>query len=111
MGDALGGKITDPSLLDDRGVMDYTKVTRSPRFLKGISHLENLLKENCIIALMCAEKDPLKCHRFFLISRFLVGKGYEIGHIVNEKIFSHKELEKRIKGRLFSHLDLSPHRG
>ncbi len=101
MGDTLGGKITDPALLDGQGNMDYAKVTRSPRFLRGIAHFQEILREGTVAALLCAEKDPLKCHRFFLISRFLVGKGYDIRHIVGDKVFEHGELERKTRSSLF----------
>lgn len=106
MGDTLGGKITDPALLDAQGNMDYTKVTRSPRFLRGIARLEEILRTGALVALLCAEKDPLKCHRFFLISRFLAGKGYNIRHIVGDAVFTHETLEDKTRGRLFGHLQL-----
>ena len=102
MGDTLGGKITDPDLLNTRGEMDYTRITRSRRFLQGISRLEELIKNGGTIAIMCAEKDPLKCHRFFLISRYLTGKGYDIRHIMGYKVFRQKDLEEKITGRLFN---------
>ena len=103
MGDTLGGKITDQNLLNERGKIDYTKVVRSRRFLQGISQLENILQKGSIVTLMCAEKDPLRCHRFFLISRFLASKDYDILHIIGEKVFEHRELERKLNGRLFAH--------
>ncbi|MBW1660170.1 MAG: DUF488 domain-containing protein [Deltaproteobacteria bacterium] len=102
MGDSLGGKITDPQYLTKDGHIDYAKVMKSGRFLEGISRLEGGIRKGFTIALLCAEKDPLKCHRFHLISRFLAPKGYEILHIVGDKILKHEELERKIDG-LFSH--------
>ena len=31
---------------------------------------------------MCAEKDPLDCHRTILVARELVGQGKEVSHIL-----------------------------
>jgi uncharacterized protein (DUF488 family) len=101
MGNTLGGKITDPRYLTENGQVNYLNVMKSERFLKGIARLENGVKKGYIIALLCAEKDPLKCHRFHLISQFLVQWGYEILHIVNENVFGHGELERKTED-LFS---------
>jgi uncharacterized protein (DUF488 family) len=35
-----------------------------------------------VLALMCAEKDPLECHRTILVSRHLAALGIEIVHIL-----------------------------
>ena len=34
------------------------------------------------LALMCAEKEPLDCHRALLIARALDGKGVRVAHIL-----------------------------
>jgi len=36
------------------------------------------------IALMCAEKDPVECHRAILVSRCLHEVGFEIRHILTD---------------------------
>ncbi len=71
MGDILGGKITDPAYLSENGRIDYAKVMKSGRFLEEIARLKDEIQKGFTIALLCAEKDPLKCHRYHLISRFL----------------------------------------
>ena len=102
MGDHLGGKITDPAFLSENGRIDYGKVMRSRQFLEGICRLENGIRKGFTIALLCVEKNPLQCHRFFLIARFLAQKGYEIYHIVDDRIFDHAKLEEKIRGPLFT---------
>lgn len=49
--------------------VDFTKTARLPKFLAGIRRIDTGLKKGFRIALMCAEKDPLDCHRFILVSR------------------------------------------
>jgi len=49
------------------------------------------------IALMCAEKEPERCHRFALISRVLQAKGIKVLHIRPDiKLQSNEDLEKEL---------------
>jgi hypothetical protein len=49
------------------------------------------------IALMCAEKDPLYCHRGILISRHLVAYGKPVLHIhAYARIENHRDAETRL---------------
>ena len=68
-------------------------------FKAGINRLDKALSQNRTIALMCTEANPLDCHRFSFISRYLYDNKYEIMHIIRDKetyeiqIKTHKELE------------------
>ena len=71
MGDTMGGK---PSGLQDlqantRG--RYDKLAAADTFQQGLDRLINAVAAGWIIALMCAEEDPRKCHRHLLIAREL----------------------------------------
>jgi hypothetical protein len=50
------------------------------------------------LALMCAEKDPLDCHRTVLVCRELLREAdCEIGHVLaDESIEAHSEAEERM---------------
>jgi hypothetical protein len=50
--------------------------------------------------LVCAEKDPIECHRTILVSRELERKGHSISHILETgEIETHDEaIERLIKG-------------
>ena len=53
------------------------------------------------IALMCAEKDPLDCHRTILVARELVGLGKDVDHILaTGEIETHQAVMRRLYGRL-----------
>lgn len=73
----------------------YTKVFDEDTFLHGIQRLQNGM-EKFNIALMCAEKDPLVCHRTLLITRYLSTK-MSIGHIGSDGVVETQEdLETRL---------------
>lgn len=89
MGDALGGRIQDKEGIRSR---TYSRAAADPTFTSGI---ETLLKRagEGKTAVMCAEKDPNRCHRRHLISAYLDEHGVEVGHILADgTVVTEKEL-------------------
>jgi uncharacterized protein (DUF488 family) len=94
-GDTLGGRPRDPMLYSD-GIADYEAMARSPEFRAG---LERLLTDAARhrVCLMCAEREPLDCHRCLLVTRALAGRGIAVGHILHDgAIEPHKATEQRL---------------
>lgn len=96
MGDNLGARYEEKELLFEDGKVDFSKVVITKRFQEGIERVETGIKKGHKIALMCSEKNPIECHRFSLISRYLHKKGHIINHIVDEYLFEHKLLESKL---------------
>ncbi|MDQ6962150.1 MAG: DUF488 domain-containing protein [Mariprofundaceae bacterium] len=69
MGDLCGARVEDAAAYAD-GVLVYEEVIKNKLFQQAMRRLKEGLKRYRI-ALMCAEKDPLCCHRFLLICRCL----------------------------------------
>jgi uncharacterized protein (DUF488 family) len=82
LGKELGGRPQDPALYCQNGKVDYELVARSTPFLAGIERLLALASERSV-AFMCAEADYKGCHRYWLITRTLVGRGIEVRHILH----------------------------
>src|ERR1700733_2409942 len=97
MGDALGGRPRDERLYCD-GVADYEAMAREPHYLDGVAQLT--AEAGCSrICLMCAEREPLECHRCLLVARSLVERGITLGHILYDgAIETHAETERRLLG-------------
>jgi len=95
LGKELGGRPELPDLFTG-GVADYEKMAALPSFRSG---LERLIAgaEGHRIAVMCAEADPLDCHRCLLVGRALAGEGVELGHILaSGEVVSQAEIEDRL---------------
>ena len=118
LGNMIGGRYTDPDLLDSQGSVDYEKVEQRPVFQLGIDQVCQIINAGISAALMCAEKDPLDCHRFVLVSKALVKRGISIDHIVFDgtkdsagklvgTLISNKDLEKKLQEMYKSHNDLN----
>jgi len=96
MGQELGAKYEDESLLFDDGKVDFKKVQISENFLKGIERLKKGTYKGYSISLMCSEKNPIECHRFGLVSEHLSKNDFEIAHITPNEVTSQKELELKL---------------
>ena len=80
LGRALGGRPEDRACYDE-GRVRYDRVARTPLFREGLGRVvEEAARER--VALMCAEKEPLACHRTILIGRCLVAEGIAVAHIL-----------------------------
>ena len=95
LGDALGGRPRDPTLYRD-GVADYEAMAARPEFAAGLARV---LDESAHhrVCLLCAEREPLDCHRCLLVGRSLAERGLKLGHIrVDGSIEAHAATEDRL---------------
>jgi uncharacterized protein (DUF488 family) len=80
LGEELGGRPEDLKAYRSDGVVDYRSRRNSASFRAGIARvLDELEQRN--LALMCAEEDPLTCHRFLMICPELVSVGIMPQHV------------------------------
>jgi uncharacterized protein (DUF488 family) len=94
LGEALGGRPRDPALYCD-GVADYEKMAATPQFRAGLDQVGELRGRG--LCLLCAEREPLDCHRCLLIGRALAERGFKLGHIlVDGTIEPHAATEERL---------------
>jgi hypothetical protein len=97
LGKKLGGRYLDPGLLYPNGVVNYNKVMEQEEFCAGVNNVIGNIKKGLKIALMCAEKNPLDCHRFLLVARALSNKGVRMKHILeNGEVVLNEDLEKQL---------------
>jgi uncharacterized protein (DUF488 family) len=81
MGDALGGRPSDPSLSDPgQDHPNYGRMAQLPVYQSGIDLLLDLAAIERV-AVMCAESDYRRCHRHWLIAQTLLERGVQVLHI------------------------------
>jgi uncharacterized protein (DUF488 family) len=82
LGEELGGQPDDPGLQRD-GAPDYERMAATDAFQRGLDRVvESAAHQR--LAIMCAEREPLECHRFLLVSRHLALRGARIAHILGD---------------------------
>lgn len=95
LGRELGARPEDRTVYRD-GTARYDLIERTAFFGEGLDRvLAGAAKFR--IALMCAEKDPLDCHRNVLVARALAQRGVEIRHILADgRVEPNGETEQRL---------------
>ena len=86
------------------GRVCYDRVARTRDFGRGLLNVTNTAK-NHRVALMCAEKEPLDCHRTLLIAQALAGQGVSVQHILADGTL---EDHADTMSRLLQQQDLRP---
>jgi uncharacterized protein (DUF488 family) len=104
LGDELGARPKDPSCYVE-GKALYQKIAASTLFKNGLERVKLGLKKGYTLALMCAEKDPMTCHRTILICRQLRDQRIEISHIIGHET---TETQPNLEKRLIAELKLYP---
>jgi len=95
LGEECGARLDDPKCYIN-GKVNYDLVAQNQIFQNGLERIKKGM-EKFQIVLMCAEKDPITCHRAILVSRNLQAEGVKIKHILsNGKIENHEDSEKRL---------------
>jgi uncharacterized protein (DUF488 family) len=79
-GNTLGGRPHEGALYRE-GVADYEAMAAQPAFRAGLDQVTAQAKRRRV-CLMCAEREPLDCHRCLLVGRALTDRGLAIGHVL-----------------------------
>lgn len=95
MGGTLGGRPRDARLYRD-GIADYEAMAADPQYQAGLQRLIDTAAQ-ARVCVMCAEREPLDCHRCLLIARSLAERGLKVGHILHDGTMEpHAATEQRL---------------
>jgi uncharacterized protein (DUF488 family) len=95
LGEELGARRDEPQCYEHNKVV-YSKVADLPKFKSGVARLREGA-EKMRVAIMCAEKDPLTCHRTVLVTHFARAQFADTLHILEDgSIESRAEADLRL---------------
>ncbi len=79
LGRELGARSEDRACYEN-GRVQYRRLAASPLFKAGVQRVLDGTQTHRV-ALLCAEREPLACHRALLVSRELEGVGIQVTHV------------------------------
>ena len=103
LGRELGGRPDDPACYEG-GRVRYERVARTSGFREGVARVVDAAAASRV-ALMCAEKEPLDCHRTLLVARALDDRGMAVAHILAT---GDMEPHPKAMDRLMARFDMDP---
>ena len=81
MGAELGARPSDSACFIN-GVVDYDRIQAASFFQEGLKRIQDGIAKGYLIALLCAEKDPICCHRNILVAHALAKRGVGVRHLI-----------------------------
>jgi uncharacterized protein (DUF488 family) len=106
LGEELGARSQDPACYDADGRVSYAKLAATDLFRKGLERLQAGMREHRI-SLLCAEREPLDCHRTILVARELERAGVPVMHILPDgSLEEHGQVMQRLAASLKLATDL-----
>lgn len=104
LGRELGARSEDATCYVN-GKVQYDRLAQTELFHRGLHRVETGMKKFRIV-LMCAERDPIECHRTILVARYLSKGGVTIRHIhADGSIETHVEAMQRLARQLHLRVD------
>ena len=82
LGKELGGR-SEHDQVYVAGRVSYRLIAATTSFVEGLQRVKRGVEKHTL-ALMCAEKDPLTCHRMILVCRYLKSEDIRIRHILGD---------------------------
>lgn len=104
LGGELGARPDNPACYAN-GRAEYHLISQTDSFRDGLKRVNAALGKGFRPALMCAEKDPITCHRAILVCRNLDASALEIIHVIDEE---HNETHRAMEDRLVKTLKILP---
>ena len=96
LGGELGGRPADRSCYDSDGRVRYDRVAETAQFDDGVRSVIRAADERRV-ALLCAEKEPLECHRTLLVARALTERSVPVAHVLADgRLESHDDAMIRL---------------
>lgn len=92
-------------LLGSDEIVDFRKFRHDEYFISGLKRIEDAYDKGFTLCLMCSEKKPMDCHRYFLVSKALeqrFGDWLEVRHLIEKSdgdigYISNYDLDKQLE--------------
>jgi uncharacterized protein (DUF488 family) len=98
----FGARQENVKFYTDGRCLNFELFAQSEQFLSGVEKIKNSIAKGYKIVLLCAEKEPIQCHRTILVSRAFSDLGYNIIHLMpDDQTKTQKQIEQELLDKYF----------
>jgi uncharacterized protein (DUF488 family) len=98
----FGARQENHAYYSKEGYLDFECFSKSEQFISGVTKLCDSMSKNHTFVLMCAEKDPIACHRTILVSRAFFDRGYNVIHLLsNGETITQETINMRLLDKFY----------
>lgn len=98
----FGARQENRAFYSPEGYLDFDVFSRSQQFQDGVNKMVNSTDKGYRVAFMCAEKEPIQCHRAILVARAFDKLGFSVIHLMPNGVSKHqKEIEEELLKKYF----------
>lgn len=102
----FGARQTEKCYLSPKGYLDFNKYVKSDKFESGYKKVLTGVDLGYTFVLMCAETDPIDCHRSIMLGREFYKRGFEVKNILKTgDVLLQNEIEERLLDTYFGTRD------
>ena len=98
----FGARQDNKTFYSPEGYLDFDVFAKSEQFQNGVRKMVDSTEKGFKIVFMCAEKEPVQCHRAILVARAFDKLGFSVIHLMPNGITKdQKEIEEELLKKYF----------
>ncbi len=102
----FGARQENRSFYSPEGYLDFDIFSKSNQFQSGVSKMVDSVEKGYKIAFMCAEKEPIQCHRAIMVARAFAKLGFTVIHLMPNGITKNqKTIEEELLKKYFPNIN------
>lgn len=104
--DEFGARQIEQCYFSPKGYLDFNKYVKSEKFDSAYKKIVAGIELGYSFVLMCAETDPIDCHRSIMLGREFYKRGFEVRNILKSgEILLQDKLEEKLLDKYFNSRD------
>ena len=101
----FGARQDNMAFYSSEGYLDFDIFSKSEQFQNGVTKIVDSTEKGYKIVFMCAEKEPIQCHRTILVARAFDKLGFSVIHLMPKGITKNqRQIDEELLKKYFPNI-------